>query len=107
VREDIIVAVNEFFAIGHMPDGSNDTSIVSIPKVDNPVSLKDYRSIGLCNVLYKMVSKCLVNRLRSLLGEVISENQSAFVHGHMITRNALLVFECLHYMEHGTYFLKR
>jgi hypothetical protein len=102
VRAEIVAAVKQFFSTGHMPEGTNDTSIVLIPKIDNPVDLKDYRPIGLCNVLYKIVSKCLVNRLRPLLGEVISENQSAFVPGRMITDNALLAFECLHYMEHGT-----
>jgi hypothetical protein len=85
-----------------MPEGINDTSIVLIPKIENPMELKDYRPIGLCNVLYKLVSKCLVNRLRPLLGEVISENQSAFIPGRMITNNALLAFECMHFMEHGT-----
>jgi hypothetical protein len=90
-----------FFETGHMPVGVNDTSIVLIPKIDEPQGLKDYRPISLCNVLYKVISKCLVNRLRPLLGEVISENQSAFVPGRLITDNALLAFECLHYMEHG------
>jgi hypothetical protein len=102
LRGDIIVAVKTFFATGHMPEGTNDTSIVLIPKIDNPMSLSDYRPIGLCNVVYKIVSKCLVNRLRPILGGVISENQSAFIPGRMITDNALLAFECLHYMEHGT-----
>jgi hypothetical protein len=82
--------------------GVNDTCIVLIPKIDDPLELKDYRPIGLCNVIYKVVSKCLVNRLRPLLEGVISENQSAFIPGRLITDNALLAFECLHFMEHGS-----
>jgi hypothetical protein len=103
VKSEIIAAVKQFFATGYMPVGVNDTPIVLIPKVENPIELKEFRPIGLCNVLYKIVSKCLLNRLRPLLGEVVSKNQSAFVPGRMITDNALLAFECLHYMEHGTF----
>jgi hypothetical protein len=102
LRCNVIKVVRHFFVTGFMPEGTNDTSIVLIPKIDSPIELKDYRPIGLCNVLYKVVSKCLVNRLRPLLGEIISENQSAFVPGRMITDNALLAFECLNFMEHGT-----
>jgi hypothetical protein len=102
LRSEVIHAVSHFFATGFMPEGVNDTSIVLIPKIDNPIELKDYRPIGLCNVMYKVVSKCLVNSLRPLLGDIISENQSALIPGRMITDNALLAFECMHYMEHGT-----
>jgi hypothetical protein len=101
LKPDIIVAVKKFFATGHMPEGTNDTYIVLIPKVDNPVELKEYRPIGLCNVLYKIVSKCLVNRLCPLLGEVISENQSAFVPGRIITDNILVAYECLHTIKNN------
>jgi hypothetical protein len=101
LKEEIIQGVLKFFESGQMPPGVNDTSIVLIPKVDHPQELKDFRPISLCNVLYKIISKCLVNRLRPILGDVISENQSAFVPGQLITDNALLAFECLHYMEHG------
>ena len=43
-----------------------------------------------------MVSKCIVNRLRPLLQDLIAPNQSAFIPGRMITDNALIAFECLH-----------
>lgn len=79
-----------------MPPGVNDTSIVLIPKKDQSDELKDFRRTSLCNVIYKVVSKCLVNRLRPILHEVISPNQSMFVPGRLITDNALNAFECIH-----------
>jgi len=57
LKDEVIAAVLRFFATGHMPEGVNDTSIVLIPKIENPLELKDYRPIGLCNVLYKVTSR--------------------------------------------------
>lgn len=57
--DGIVKAVMEFFRTGDMPAGMNDTSVVLIPKIDNPSELKDFRPISLGNVLYKIVSKCL------------------------------------------------
>ena len=48
---------------------------------------------------YKIVSKCMVNRLRPLLGELISENHSAFVPERLITDNSIIAFECIHHIQ--------
>ena len=102
MKTEVVNAVKLFFATGVMPEGVNDTVIVLIPKCDQPSTVKDFRPISLCTVLYKVVAKCLVNRLRPILGELISVNQSAFVPGRLITDNALLAFECMHFIEHST-----
>jgi hypothetical protein len=84
-----------------MPEGVNETAIVLIPKIDQPETLKDFRPISLYTVMYKVIAKCMVSRLRPILGEVVSINQSAFVPGRLITDNALVAFECFHFIEHN------
>ena len=100
LKENIIKAVREFFRTSIMPEGVNETVIILIPKVDEHVRMTDFRPISLCNVVYKIVAKCLLNRLRALLDDIISPYQSAFIPGRLITDNALLAFECLHFLQH-------
>jgi hypothetical protein len=63
MKNDITKVVHDFFVTGKMPKGVNETAITLIPKKDDPELLKDFRPISLCNVVYKVISKCMVNRL--------------------------------------------
>ena len=71
----------------------NDTTIVLIPKLKSPFEHKDFHPISLCNVIYEMISKCLVNSICLFLGRMLLATQSAFILAKVITDNALISFE--------------
>jgi len=87
---------------GQFPPDLNITNIALIPKGSTQVSMKDWRPIALCNVLYKIISKVLANRLKIVLPNCISDNQSAFVPGRSILDNVMVAIEVLHFMKAKT-----
>lgn len=72
---DFVVCADLSFYTGALPESMNATLVCLIPKKQ----VADLRPISLCNVIMRMLSKILANRLKSTLNTVISEQQSAFI----------------------------
>lgn len=66
VGQDLINAVRHFFLTSEMPRQVNATVISPIPKVNGASSLTDFRPVSLCNTVYKIISKILASRLKSI-----------------------------------------
>ncbi|WJX73507.1 hypothetical protein P8452_57279 [Trifolium repens] len=82
--------IYEFHRNGKLTKGINSTFIALIPKVDSPQRLNDFRPISLVGSLYKILAKVLANRLRMVIGGVISESQTAFVKDRQIFDRILI-----------------
>ncbi|XP_024014348.1 uncharacterized protein LOC112088307 [Eutrema salsugineum] len=93
VGKDLVVAVQSFFKLGFLPKGANSTILALIPKKKEAKTMKDYRPISCCNVIYKIISKILANRLKVVLPKFIAPNQSAFVKDRLLMENLLLATE--------------
>ena len=99
VGDDVINAVLDFLNNGIMVPDLNYTHIVLIPKIKSSEKITDYRPISLCNVIYKIISKVLANRLKLILPNLIATTQSVFVPSRLIIDNFLVAYESLHAMH--------
>lgn len=103
VGDDVIGAVRCFLESDSKIQQLNNTHVTLIPKVKAPKNMSQLRPISLCNVLYKIGSKVLANRLKPLLHQFISPFQSAFIPGRLISDNSLLAFEIAHFLKRRRY----
>jgi hypothetical protein len=96
IGQDVVQLVRNFFKTGIMPAHINDTHIALIPKKLVPLVPADYRPISLCNVIYKLIAKCLANRIKPHLPDYIHPSQQAFIEGRRISNNIIIAQEVTH-----------
>ena len=95
---DIIVfikrALNEGYTEEKLSISQRQGLITCIPKGDKPKQfLKNWRPITLLNVIYKIASACIAERIKTALTELISEDQTGFISGRYIGENTRLIYD--------------
>ena len=78
VKRDIFNTINVFFHSSFLLKTLNHTFITLIPKIHFPEEVSHYRPISLCNVIYKIISKLMVNRLKPLMDSLITPFSKCF-----------------------------
>ncbi|KAJ9536715.1 hypothetical protein OSB04_un000100 [Centaurea solstitialis] len=93
IGSDILLAIHNFFYRGRLAKEINHTLLCLLPKSSNATSVSDFRPIACCSVLYKCISKIIVNRMKPYLDHIVSKSQSAFIPGRRIGDNIMMAHE--------------
>lgn len=86
---DLTAKVLHILNDGEDPTDINKTDIVLIPKVKHVMHASEFWPISLCNMVFKLVTKTITNRLKRILLDIVGKNQSFFVPNRIIIDNAL------------------
>jgi exonuclease III len=99
IKTTVLSAIWNFFRHNQLLREQNHTFLALIPKKIGASSVQHFRPISLCNIIYKIISKLLANRLKPLLTKFISPFQTAFVPHRHIQDNSILAHEMLHTLK--------
>jgi hypothetical protein len=96
VSKDLLAMVEETRTSGHIAGSINSTFLALIPKNNKPQQFGDYRPISLCNLVYKVISKVIANRIKPILSRALSAEQLGFLEGRQIQDAIGTAHECIH-----------
>jgi exonuclease III len=99
IGDSITDYIQGIFTRKKIPTSLNSTLICLIPKVPNPETVNQFRPIGLCNTLYKTITKILVLKLKTFLSDLIHPLQASFIPGRKASDNVIMVQEIIHSMS--------
>ena len=99
VKDEVMGFFKEFHEQEKFVSSLDATFLVLVPKKGNEEDLKDYRPINLVGGLYKILAKGLANRLKKVVGQVVSSAQNTFLEGKLILDAALIANEVMDSMS--------
>ena len=100
IKEYLLKSINAGYELGRLSITQRQGVITLLPKKDkDPLYLKNWRPISLLNTEYKLVAKCLANRIIGHLDDLIHSDQTGFLPGRYIGENINKIFSLMQQAE--------
>lgn len=96
LSQEFTASVSSFFETAFLPAATNATILSLVPKRTGATTVGNYRPIACCNIIYKVISKLLVHRLKPMLPDLVLPNQTGIVQGRLLVENIVLASETVH-----------
>ena len=92
----ILRSINYAYENGLLSVTQKQGIVTCLPKPNKPRHLlKNWRPISLLNVIYKIMSSAIANRLKNVLNNIIYQDQKGFISGRYIGENIRLIYDIL------------
>ncbi|XP_048493650.1 uncharacterized protein LOC125494124 [Beta vulgaris subsp. vulgaris] len=96
LNDHLVCFLNDCFDKGVVPDSINRSYICLIPKKEAPTVINDFRPIGLCNTILKLLTNSIAARLRNIMPNLINHLQTSFILDRTIDENIIILKEVAH-----------
>ena len=92
----VLRSINYGYENGSLSVTKKQGVITCLPKQDKDRNyLKNWRPISLLNVVYKLASSAIANRMKTVLDSLIHEDQKGFISGRCLSKNIRLIYDVL------------
>lgn len=90
-----MLVFKDFFESCFLNKGSNASFIALIPKREGADQLSEFCLVSLVGSTYKIIAKCLANRLKEVLLRIVLRDQGVFLQGRTMNDGILCTNECI------------
>ena len=95
----VIDSFSEAFSKKELAETHNYSIIKLLFKKNNREELKNYRPISLANIDYKLLANVSASRLHTVIGKLVSPEQTAYIRGRYIEENVRLLLDVIEYTK--------
>lgn len=90
---EVTQRIIQFFTSRELLKCINVTTVTLVPKVSTPTLVNEYTPIACYTTVYKLISKVLTHKLKTVVDYIVSSSQSAFIEGRNILDNVIIAHE--------------
>ncbi|XP_026396086.1 uncharacterized protein LOC113290717 [Papaver somniferum] len=99
IHKDLVAAIQFCWNRKFIPKGLNSGFLVLLLKCQGAKTAAQFRPIGLSNVIFKIITKLITSRMSTLIGKLVSPQQTAYIKGRNIQEQVLLAYEMVNAMK--------